>query len=83
MLVAQNVALPSQRLVALPAAKVAQVPILRHGFRVLAAKNQLHQPNQMKMLRLGGGEENKKELSARHIIIQTVRECQTPPDNSL
>jgi hypothetical protein len=27
----------------LPAAKVAQVPILRHGFRVLAAKNQLHQ----------------------------------------
>jgi hypothetical protein len=50
MLVAQNVALPSQRLVALPAAKVAQVPILRHGFRVLAAKNQLHQQNQMKIL---------------------------------
>jgi hypothetical protein len=34
----------------LPAAKVAQVPILRHGFRVLAAKNQLHQQNQMKIL---------------------------------
>lgn len=41
MLVAQNVALPGQRLVALPATEVAQVPILGHGFRVLSAKNQL------------------------------------------
>ena len=41
MLVAQDVALPSQRLVALPATKVAQVPILRHGFRILSTENQL------------------------------------------
>lgn len=41
MLVAQDVALPSQRLVALPTAKVSQVPILRHGFRILSAENQL------------------------------------------
>lgn len=45
MLVAQNVTLASQRLVALPATKVAQVPILRHGFRVFSAKNQLSTAN--------------------------------------
>uniref|UniRef100_A0A0N8BCT8 Uncharacterized protein n=1 Tax=Daphnia magna TaxID=35525 RepID=A0A0N8BCT8_9CRUS len=36
MFVAQNVTLPSQRLVALPATEVAQMPILRHGFRVFS-----------------------------------------------
>jgi hypothetical protein len=52
----------------LPAAKVAQVPILRHGFRVLAAKNQLHQQNQMKkMLDSGwGGKEKRIERTTHH-----------------
>ena len=39
VLVTQNVALARQRLVALPAAKMTQVPILGHGFRVLATEN--------------------------------------------
>jgi len=34
MLVTQNVALARQRLVTLPAAKMTQMPILGHGFRV-------------------------------------------------
>lgn len=41
MLVPQHVALPGQRLVALPATEVAAVPILAHRLRVLATENQL------------------------------------------
>lgn len=39
MLVTQHVALTSERLVALPTAKVARVPVLRHRLCVLAAEN--------------------------------------------
>lgn len=41
VLVPQHVALPGQRLVALPATEVAAVPILAHRLRVLATENQL------------------------------------------
>lgn len=41
MLVPEDVALPGQRLVALPAAEVAAVPVLVHRLRVLATENQL------------------------------------------
>lgn len=40
MLIAQHVALARQRLIALPAAKMTQVPILGHGFRVFSTENQ-------------------------------------------
>ena len=39
MLITQDVTLARQRLVALPAAEVSQMPILGHGLRVLTAKN--------------------------------------------
>lgn len=41
MLVPEHVALPGQRLVALPATEVAAVPVLVHRLRVLATENQL------------------------------------------
>lgn len=41
VLVPQHVALPGQRLVALPATEVATVPVLVHRLRVLATENQL------------------------------------------
>jgi hypothetical protein len=43
MVVPENVALPCQGLVALPAAEVAGVPVLRHRLRVFSAENQLQQ----------------------------------------
>lgn len=39
MFVSQHVALSSEALVAVPAAEVARMPVLRHGLCVLAAKN--------------------------------------------
>lgn len=41
VVIAQHVALASQRLVALPAAEVARMPVLGHGLGVLATENQL------------------------------------------
>lgn len=41
MVVLEDVALASQRLVTLPAAEVTRVPILRHGLGVLPAENEL------------------------------------------
>jgi hypothetical protein len=46
MIVPEHVALPCQGLVALPAAEVAGVPVLRHRLRVFSAENQLeHKPD--------------------------------------
>lgn len=39
MLVSQDITLTSQRLIALPAAEVAAVPVLVHCLRVLATEN--------------------------------------------
>jgi len=39
VVVLQHIALAGERLVALPAAKVLAVPLLRHGLGVLAAEN--------------------------------------------
>jgi hypothetical protein len=41
MLIAQNVTLTGQTLVAVPAAKVTRMPVLRHRLCVLATENQL------------------------------------------
>lgn len=41
MLIPQDVALPGQALVALPAAEVLAVPVLVHGLGVLPAENKL------------------------------------------
>lgn len=41
MVILQDVALPSEGLVALPAAEVARMPVLGHGFGVLPAENEV------------------------------------------
>lgn len=43
VVIAQHVALPGERLVALPAAEVPAVPVLVHRLRVLATENELQQ----------------------------------------
>uniref|UniRef100_A0A7G3B5T7 Uncharacterized protein n=1 Tax=Lutzomyia longipalpis TaxID=7200 RepID=A0A7G3B5T7_LUTLO len=39
MIIAEDIALPSEGFIALPAAEVGGVPILGHGFRVLPTEN--------------------------------------------
>lgn len=65
VVILEDVALAGQGLVALPAAEVARVPVLRHGLRVLSAENELFR------------EEREKKKNIRlHFLMEMYRERQ-------